>query len=119
MAHWRSYCIFDILCTIVRFLYVPNPLFVANVEQHAVLLLFKNNWVSCNFSDFTLMFDKLVKNLFQWKLFSFADLRIGYISVSVYRSYPLTGIEYLYDSFNFRSCLSTVFYKNLTYDSVD
>ena len=69
--------------------------------------------MSFNLSDSSLIFAKFVKNLFQCKLFSFADLRIGYVSVSMCRSHPLAGVEPLYDGFNFKSGVSTVFDKFL------
>ena len=69
--------------------------------------------MSFNLSDSSLIFAKFVKNLFQRKLFSFAALRNGYVSVSVCRAYPLAGIEPLYDGFNFKSCVLTMFDKFL------
>ena len=97
-----------ILYVLISSLYIRNPLFITNVEHNAVLTLFQIFWMSFNFSDSSLMFYRFVKNIFQWKFFSFVDLRIGYVSISVYKSHPLATVEPLYDGFNCMPCVSNI-----------
>ena len=108
-----------ILYVLVSFLYIPNSLFVANVEQNVVLILFQFFWMSSNLSDSILIFDRFIKNYFQWKFFSFVDLRIEFVSLSVCRGHPFTDVEPLCDSLTIGHVFQLCLIKFLISDYVD
>ena len=103
--------LFLMLYTLVSSISIPSPLCVANVGQDAVLILFQNNSNVIQF--FWFQFDawQVCQQFVSVKFFSFADLRIGYVYVYMYRSHLFAGVELLYDGVNVRSCVSTVFDK--------